>query len=316
MARTFHQFRAPIEAASASIFGVDAQPIVVAALGRSFLGVRACRALVMREAFVEALRHAPRQLVYCAEFQPWEAALCGTAAASRVRTIGFQHTVVPPNMYNYARVTAETAREAPAPMPLPDLVAADGERPAAQLRPGVPNVAIVEAIRQQEILSRAAPAGAKSRLVAVIGSIDPPETRAMLDMLRQAQPLPDIRVVVRLHPASRMSADPRWETSHTAVTELLREAAIAIVPSSSVAVEALAAGCHVIQPLIPDQIATGPLDADEGWHVTVSNGAQLRDAIVMQLDAPARDARALVREFWCEDVNGLRRWRAVLEGTS
>ena len=303
------------EAAVAALGRPASRPIVAGALRKSFFGARAFTALAMREAFVAALAAgAPAALVYCSEFQPWEAGLCDAAARRHVRTIGFQHTTIPSNLFNYRRSPREREAPAGADFPLPSILAANGARPARLLRAGgVPDVRIVEAIRHGHVAALLRRSRSADRNgVAVIGSIDAKETRALLAFADAARAkVPDLRFVVRLHPFARVDVADRWEEDDGPLVELLASVSRVIVGSSSVALEAIASGCDVIQPLLPDAIQTGPLDASEGWHRAVSTVPELVEALRVAPGA-LPDRRRLIEEIWCLPADGLPRWREVL----
>jgi surface carbohydrate biosynthesis protein (TIGR04326 family) len=320
-AAVYRRFREDIERAAAGAFGSPAaSPVIAGALRKGFLGARALQAFLLHEAFDRALEPPARvaRVIYCAEFQPWEAALCAAAAARGIPAIGFQHTTIPPNLYNYQRDRREfDAPPAEGGMPLPRVVAANGDRPAALLAAlGLPGVRQVEAVRHAAVrdLPPRRTAGPRTSIV-LIGSIDPAETAAMLELAAAARPLlPEPQYVFRPHPLGRRDAVQGWTCTSEPVADLLRSAAAAIVPSSSVAVEALATGCPIVQPIFADAIATGPLDDREGWHVAVSTPVQLAEALRRAMAEPPPAAEALVDAMWCRVTPGLPRWAAALDG--
>jgi surface carbohydrate biosynthesis protein (TIGR04326 family) len=319
-AALYRRFRRDIEAAAVSFFAPrGAAPVLAAALRKGFLGARSLQAFLMHAAFERAMAPPGRvaRVIYCAEFQPWETALCAAARNGRAVTIGFQHTTVPPNLYNYTRDPLEVDEPPEAGgMPLPAVLAANGERPAGWLRAaGVPNVRVVEAVRHAAMRQRPARADQPPRHgVLLIGSIDPAETGAMLELAAAARALvPDTAYILRPHPLR--SADPvdGWLCTTEPVHSLLRRAAVAIVPSSSVAIEALALGCPVVQPIFPGVIATGPLDAGEGWHRSASTPEELANAVREAMRSSPPAAEQLIESMWHLGDSRLPRWSEVLD---
>lgn len=86
-----------------------------------------------QQAWLKALH--PRVVAWPWENHPWERAFCRTARALGVRTVGYQHTVVGPHMYNQAPATNPDGLDS-----LPDLVACNGPAYRDNLRDwGIPS---------------------------------------------------------------------------------------------------------------------------------------------------------------------------------
>jgi surface carbohydrate biosynthesis protein (TIGR04326 family) len=303
---------------------------------RSFVGVDVVRGLYYLEVFDALVADAEGAgtCLYFVEYQAWEQALNAVARqrAPQMHRIGFQHTSVSRNHYFYFRTRDEIARSnSITDMPLPDILAANGQIPAALLREsGFDDVREVEAIRQLHLADviggETARAGGHEVLVA--GSIDADETRALISMVVAAWPA-GAPFIIRLKPHPSMPlagllADLKldagavpFEPAAESIAEALARAAVVVVASSAVAVEALAYGCEVIVPTFPSFPCLTPLSGFEEHCRRVYAPDQLRDEVADVIARGPRrsasDKRAFARRYWRLDAT-LPRWDALLFG--
>jgi surface carbohydrate biosynthesis protein (TIGR04326 family) len=156
----------------------------------------------------------------------------------------------------------------------------------------------------------------------VAGSIGRSETTALLGLLAEAALGFDaVEVWVKGHPVQPveplldrvgLTMCAGWRICSEPVAHLLRQVRVVIVGSTTVGIEALAAGCAVIKPTFPDVLSASPLDGFEQCYARVVTPSELVDAVSHGLDegAPA-EARELALRYWTLD-GSLPRWRALL----
>ena len=308
----------------------EARAVVTGFLSKALLGARAFQGFVFFEIFRRMFdeNRTITECIYTAEFQPWEAALCAArdAAGVSTRLVGYQHTTVPLNLLNYRHATREfVSTPAEGGRPLPDVIVANGPVGLERLGGwGGSRVVEGEALRHLHVkdLGESAPAETRPARVLVAGSISRAETRALIGLLAQAAPgLAATEIWIKGHPAcpvepllrERSLALPeRWRVVTESIDESLRQVRVAIVLSTTVGLEALAAGCAVIRPLFPDVLSTSPLDGFEERYERVSTPAELAAAVGRGLDGEVTaTARHFARNYWTLDPL-LPRWRTIL----
>jgi surface carbohydrate biosynthesis protein (TIGR04326 family) len=318
-----------VDAASAAGTGLPAaRPAVVALLWQGLLGARAFRGVLFAEAFRLALAASPsRVALYPLELQPWEAALNAVrrTAAPGMRTIGFQHTVVPRNLFNYLHAPTEFD-EAPAAggLPLPDIIAVNGPVARERLSAcGYPGVREVEAVRHEYLIAPTdlGPAALPPR-VLVVGPLGRAEARALVGLVCAALVGLEAKVLIKAHPGRPLDVlideagglPAGWELTRAPISELLPGVRAVIVSSSTVSIEALATGCRVVQPVFCDALTASPLESPEDWTTIVYTIVELRNAVRDAIDGEAvlaRAGREILARYWTIDP-ALPRWRALL----
>jgi surface carbohydrate biosynthesis protein (TIGR04326 family) len=331
--RLYFRLCAHLPDALAEALGAPAcVPMAENLLRRTFYGLEAMRGLFVYHAFRGALSSAdlPKVCIYLYEMQGWEAALNVQARAARppIRTIGFQHTSVGWNDVFY-RPTKVKEVGAFGP-PLPERILCNGNFPYSLLREwGYPNVAVVESLRQLPLGKRMAeslpPRGVRPVLL-VASSIERTETAALLSLIEEARPkLGAWRIVLKGHPS--MPLDPflremglnaagvGYEIGRGDISRWLWEADVALVPTSSVAVEVLAYGGEVLVPVFASVFVMNPLSGNEDLGRKVHSPDELVAALGEFLEKRGRrsleEKRAFVRDYWCLDPE-LSRWERVL----
>ena len=88
-----------------------------------------------------------------------------------------------------------------------------------------------------------------------------------------------------------------------------------LITYSTVALEALAAGCKVIIPVFSDSMFMSPLGGFEEHYSKVDNPAELKTAVDRYIghtkDEGFSDAKDFVFKYWCLDKS-LKRWEEIL----
>jgi surface carbohydrate biosynthesis protein (TIGR04326 family) len=208
-------------------------------------------------------------------------------------------------------------------LPLPDIVATNG--PAGREKLGWhPRIEEVEALRYAYLVSRQkGRSSTRARRVLVAGSIKARETRQLLNMVADAAPaIGAVEIWFKDHPTGSMGAEAtdlfkrtsaRWTLREDPISQLLEQAGVVVVPSSAVSVEAVAAGCWVVQPVWPDAISASPLDGFDDVCIRVSNPEQLAATLcqLIQSEPPVHNRVTFATNYWTVDA-ALPRWRGVL----
>ena len=309
---------------------------------RSYEGVDLMRGLAYAALFrraVAAARGASRCLYYC-EMQSWEHGLVAAARAAALPTVGYQHTSVSRNYYFYSHASTQVARrEAPDGLPLPDVLAASGERPAALLaESGYPGLTVVESVRFLGLREALATTRPRDRsgppVVLVAGSIIERETAALLALVARVWGAPggtsgptddEVTLWLKGHPSQPIAQvarragvpldDPRYTVKTGDIRAILPQVDLVVVPTSAVAIEALAYGCEIVVPVFAAFPAMTPLAGFDRYYTRVYSPDELRDTVArFRRDGPAVDLeakRAFVRSYWCLDPS-LSRWRRLL----
>ncbi|HAH21862.1 MAG TPA: hypothetical protein DCL49_13300 [Candidatus Omnitrophica bacterium] len=275
-------------------------------------------------------------LYYC-EMQSWEKALNAAKnyVSPHVRSIGFQHSTVPKNLLNLFCDQRETAVSGEASdLPMPDVLASNGQIPfSALLSSGYSGLVKVEATRYiylNSIFSSTPLAREDRPVLLVIGSSDKAESRALLALVNIAFPeASTFEIWFKSHvclPLGKIFKELKIEQKRAgyylcdeAVSECLKHARVVLVPSSSVAIEALAFGCEVIIPFFPNSIAVNPLIDYSDFYHKVKTAKDLTEAVFRIINGyslhTTDEYRAFVKNYWYLD-NMLPRWEKILIGNN
>lgn len=320
-------------ALGAAPVGAACRPIVEELWRASFVGPDAMKAICFAALFRSAW---PRlqglaACAYICEMHAWEKALNASLAGTAVATVAFQHTAVSRNYFHYFHSPAETRRPAGADaLPLPGVMAANGRLTRAALASsGYPGLAEVESLRYiglGAVLREARQRAARPTLL-VAGALDRRESLALARLVHQAFPAgATMHIVFKAHPYTpfesvfaELGVDPAacgYTLGEGGIGEQLGRAWAVVVPSSAVAIEALAYGCPVIVPVFADSMLMNPLAEHPQRCHKVGDPAQLRDAwsriVAGGEDASDEAARGFVRDYWHLDP-ALPRWSELLD---
>ncbi|MFA5147180.1 MAG: hypothetical protein WC515_07390 [Candidatus Omnitrophota bacterium] len=299
----------------------------------SFAGRKGLEGILFFELYKDIFRRFSdaSTCLYYSEMHAWEKALNAAkdAVVPRMRSIGFQHTNVPRNFFPYFHHPDETAdRKGVAPLPLPDILACNGETPMGLMaRCGYPDMRKVEAIRHLYIGKALEETAAKPEeaIVLIAGSIDRNETKNLISFFHNAFREPEgFELWVKGHPSVPVedimkelkipSGRSGWRIRQEPIGELLQAARVVFVGFSSVALEALASGCFVILPVFADHISMSPLKGFEEYYEKVFDAEELRSAVRKGIGPGAADpgkGRTFAAGYWCID-RSLKRWEEIL----
>lgn len=314
--------------------GLDARPIVEQLWMESFCGRTAMQEILLYLAFKRMFQETGNvsDCIYFAEMIAWEKALNAAKkhVAPNVRTIGYQHSSVSKNWFPFFVDPSEMqVGRGAASMPMPDIMACTSTlQQQAFNASGYRNMRIVEAVRYHyliDVLDRpAVRRGRKTLLVA--GSMERRETLSLVSLAAEAYPRAEgFELIFRGHPALPMELmfeelDIDFEARGYIIAQgdlhaSLESAFAVIVPSSTLAIEALSCGCEVIGPIFPDSIDMNPLVEFEGYCRSVTSAQDL----VRTVDEIRAGAHLkshveycdFVRRYWCLDRQ-LPRWRELM----
>jgi len=298
----------------------------------SFVGLTAMDGIIHLETWASIVKHASssaRCLYYC-EMQSWELALVASFKRSRpnVQTLGFSHTTIPLNYWPYHHGKEELSSNCgklndEAGLPTPDVLLAGGEIQVEHfIRSGFPRVELVESIRYLYLAREESIQIESSGHILVVGSLDQKETLSILSMIYAA--FPDggpLEIICKGHPSMPLeeifselgmpTVGGGFKISSISIGKLLPEAKIVIVGGSTVSLEALAAGSHVIVPIFPDAIQLSPLLGQLCRYIKVSNVENLRLAIKECISKQVKENNLFVQKYWSLDKK-LPAWRKIL----
>jgi surface carbohydrate biosynthesis protein (TIGR04326 family) len=290
-------------------------------------------ALIFREVFKRF--RGVEDCLYLCEMHAWEMALNAAKKelSPRTRTIGHQHSSVSRNDLGYFHDRSETVRTGePSELPLPDVMACNGGHLYALLsESGYPGLIETEAVRymyMDKVLSLPRAPHKGRPLLLVAGPYNREEARSLVCLVAAAFPSGGgFDIWFKGHPAMPLeniflelgldSAVTGFVIKHGNIAEYLNKAWAVLVPTSTVAIEALGAGCDVIIPVFPDAMLMNPLaDFDDHSH-TVTNPQELR-AVMDKIagGSSLRDidyCRRFVRKYWNLDP-ALPLWSKLLAG--
>ncbi|VAX18261.1 hypothetical protein MNBD_NITROSPINAE03-1354 [hydrothermal vent metagenome] len=327
--------KAPHDFLCAGMFDQAAQRMLKTEWYDSMAGRTGMQGIIYHELFRAHFASADTRghCVYVCEFHPWERALVAARNELRpaMKTVGFQHTVVSPNYFVYGYRPDDLDPAHGPPLPLPDVIAANGAWPVRRLKSfGPAPVEEVEALRHlSPVASRPIGTGAPvERIVVVTGGYSRMENEKLLSVFHAAFPVADgFRALLKGHPASpfsfgsilkKLGVDPtnaQYELPEAPTADLLDKAAVIVAADSSMAVDALAAGTAVVIPRFADYIVTSPLIGHEGLCVETSGPARLREAVMKILDTgstvSAKESERFVADIWSRDPK-LSRWEKLL----
>ena len=275
--------------------GLDIWPIFRAEWARSFAGPVLVNGLAHFYLFDACLKRIEpvRRLIYISENFAWEKALCLAARKRPVLKMGIQHTSVSiqtPSLFYFAH--RQDKEESLLDVPMPDRLLCAGKIPADLHRTfGYPSERIVEwgAIRHQyvrNLLNCPVAWPQRGNLIVVAGSVLPSETEELLTWTWKAfAHEKDIRVVIKGHYACPLEPillrlglemPPGFEIQNTPIGDLLPQARMLIVTTSTCAIEGIAAGCPVVVPKLLSVVDMSPLSGVTDLPIYVWNVEELR----------------------------------------
>lgn len=294
----------------------------------SFVGWPALEGLLFLELYKELFLNFPyvSHCLYYAEMQTWEKALCAAKRlnAPRTKTIAYIHSSTPINFFSYFHHKSEMQH-----MPLPDILACNGDISFKLMSDcGYPNVEKVEAIRYLYLNRYLEQAGSfkKDNIVLLAGGGIYFEDKRLISLFYEAFPKPE-RFKVWLRPHSclpfrriieELRINPeenRYIIKNGNLQDLLGPVKVLITGGSTIALEALFAGCRIIIPSFCDTMFTNPLRGFEKYYTRVSNSKSLRyfvrKFIEGNTDGDLNEVGDFIGHYWCLDPS-LKRWERLL----
>ncbi len=302
----------------------------------SLCGISAVEGILYGMAFQEFSRILPMQdrTIYCAEMRGWEKAMVAAFQKQwpNTQTIGFQHAAISSTYYHFFYDPDELKDSIGGEqLPIPSVFALTGrkiKRLLACCR--YPNTVEVEAARFlsiNNVLSKPVDLENKRTALVVAGSISRMENRTLISLVHQAFPSGkgELEIWFKPHPHclfdtifDDLGIDPLacgYRVTTEDIAKVLESAKAVIVPTSTVSIEALAYGCEVFIPVVPDGLLMNPLADFPDFYHPVSSPDELKselDAIIAQppgVDMEQR--RKFIKDYWFTDP-GLPRWVGVL----
>jgi surface carbohydrate biosynthesis protein (TIGR04326 family) len=331
----FHQLKKT--GLAAEPVGYTCHPIVKSLWNQSFCGsvaiVGILHALIFREVF-KKIPGIVDCLYYC-EMHAWEKAL--NAAKKdinpQIRTIGYQHASVSRNDLGYFYDKSETiSRGKLSDLPLPDILACNGKYLYDLLsESGYPNLIETEAVRYLYLHKTLSlePMPRKGRpLLLVAGPYNRDEAKALTSLVCAAFPRADrFDIWFKGHPSMPFEEifqdigldylHAGFIIQHDNISEYLSKAWAVIVPTSTVAMEAVGASCEVIIPVFPDAMLMNPLADFEDYHHHVTTPQELRLVMEKIIGGYSlhgtEEYKHFIRRYW--NINpSLPLWSKLLEG--
>lgn len=319
--------------------GYQCHSIIKSLWNLSFCGPVAMVSILHALIFREVFKQIPGivDCLYYLEMHAWEKAL--NAAKKdinpQVRTIGYQHSSVSRNELGHFYDKTETVRTGkPSDLPLPDLLACNGQYLHDLFsESGFPNLIETEAVRylylDKILLLEPMPRRGRPVLL-VAGPYNRNEAKALAMLVYAAFPkVNQFDILFKGHPAMPFEEifkelgfnflDTGYMIRHDNISECLPNAWGVIVSTSTVAMEALGAGCEVIIPIFQDVMLINPLADFEGYYHHVTTPQELR--LVMEkvvggysLCKP-EEYKHLLRKYWNIDPS-LPLWSKLLDRNS
>ncbi|MCG6552999.1 MAG: hypothetical protein L7F77_11790 [Candidatus Magnetominusculus sp. LBB02] len=308
-------------------FNAENYSIALSLWRESFYGLPAIEGILNYLTYERLFKAVPNitKCIYFSEMHSWEMAL-NAAKPIGLPSIGFLHTTLSKREMNYLKDPGDFAHDFKCPMP--DVVAGNGSHSYKLLRErGYSNVTILEAVRQlylEAVLqTQFKPANQRPALL-VVGTVDKAETIALLTLIDSAglSPLP---IWFKGHPSMPLEdlfkelginiVQRGYTIKHGNIADCFAGTFAAVVPSSTVALEALAYGTEVIVPFFPNCMNTNPLCDFDGCFHKVTSKDELAEAVKTLLCGETLHSiehyRQLIKDYWLLDGN-LVKWTELL----
>lgn len=289
--------------------GLDIWPQLRHESNASFCGAQLLYSLYYSHAFqnLTAALKPESTLVTICEMQAWERCLYYFARKHGIRTVAYQHTIVPMLLLNYFNAPEEPAWDANGIVhcPQPDFVATVGNITADLFRQhGWPSerVFVWGAQRFDSLrvmLERHHKWDCKENRIVCAFSICPQEALHILRMLAEAfKDMPDtnLRISLKSHPSLDVQTlagqhgiqlPPEWfEFTTTPLDQLMQLTKAMIVTESSATFYALAAGCRIIVPRFNNRLDCNPLSFLSTIGLVADSAVAMRNVCSQAVTTP------------------------------
>lgn len=266
-------------------------------------------------------------VIYLNEMQNWEKSmnLVFKENSLNITTIGFQHTSVSHRLFSYTknRVKNNTLD------PLPSFFAVNGSFAFKLLSKSVgENLVNVEAIRHFEHFKLQKLQNIninKNRKVLIVGSYDTKETRLIINSIMTAfKTDKGFDIVIKQHPSGEVTKNDRIkvnenlniQVSNESISDLLVDAKVVIVGSSTSCIDALVFNCMVVIPIFSDVLCINPLLNEHDLVYKTFSSKELRARIVDLLDSELSykqiaHKKKFLEDFWHIDFE-LKKWKKLI----
>lgn len=271
--------------------------------------------------------------LYYFEMQPWEHALnsAKSQVQPNIRSIGFQHSSIPKNLFNYfydRSVTLRTGSQVD--LPLPDIIACNGQISQDLLaQSGYPALIRLESLRYlylDKILTSPINKSGKRRLLLVAGTGDRDESLRLILLIRSAFPkAQNFDICFKGHPCFPFdklfkelgidASESGYIVDPVDISASLKEAFAVVTLSNTLMIESLAFGCEVIVPFFPDVLSLNTLIGFEKYYHKTTNKEELANVVAKISSGYSlcdiHEYRNFVRKYWDID-NDIPQWLNLL----
>ncbi len=333
---TFFIYFAKMPSLISEPVGLENKSVVKSLYFRSFFGPTGMQGIIDAVAFNNLFKNINgiNDCLYYCEMQAWEKAL--NAAAKKfnknIRTIGFQHSAISRNEYQYFYNKTEMGgnKSSMAGMPLPDILACNGQAEYSILsKTGYPNLTILESVRYMyinKILSSPPKPRKDIPVLLVAGSYDRNASKELISLVYGAFPTVEkFNIWFKAHPAMQFEAlfndlkididRTGYNIYHGNISEYLGQAWSVLTPTGVVAIEAMAYGCEVIVPVFPDAVCISPVVGFEDFYHKVTTPEELSNTVNKIFSGyvlkSTNEYRKFVRAYWNLDPS-LNKWVELL----
>ncbi|MBF0557333.1 MAG: hypothetical protein HQL08_00980 [Nitrospirae bacterium] len=316
--------------------GNECAPIMKSLWNESFCGSVGMEGIMYSSIFRRVFGCIPHitDCLYYNEMHAWEKALNAAKRTEQkeIRTIGFQHSSVLKNWFNYFYDPGEIRNNnGPAALPLPDILACNGELTCASLsESGYPGLTRVEAVRYlylNKVLSLPAMKPKETPVLLVAGSINKNETMALASLVNCAFPAAKaFQIWFKGHPSMPFEKvfkecgididKAGYVIKHGSIEKCFKDAMAVLVGTSGVGIEALAYGREVIIPVFPNAMFMNPMADFKDYYHKVTSADDLAATIQRILDGhrlrSLEEYRAFFRKYWDTD-SAIPKWTELFK---
>lgn len=315
--------------------GIENMPFMKSLWNESFYGPLGIEGILFTLAFKKMFKVIKNvnDCLYYFEMQPWEHALNSAKNQEQpnIRSIGFQHSSVSKNLFNYFYDRSETLRTGNyTDLPLPNIIACNGKITQDFLtESGYPALTRLEALRYlylDEVLLSSVIRSGKRRVLLVAGSGNKEESIRLIMLIRSIFPkVETFDICFKGHPSfpfEKLFKDLGIDANESGyivnrvdISTSLKEAFAVVTLSNTVMIEALAFGCEVIVPFFPDMLSLNTLIGFEKYYHRTNNKEEFVNVVKKILSGYSlcdiQEYRNFIKKYWDIDKD-IPRWLKLL----
>lgn len=303
----------------------------------SFLGPSGMRGILFYLTFRNIFKIlGPKRCLYYSEMQAWEKALNAAKKSiqPQTETLGFQHTVAIKNLFHYFYDKNDLSQKhISTDLPLPNKLIANGKFPYSVFQEyQFTNVWEAEAVRQlylNKIIDQPLEKKPTKPILLVIGTLSTQETRALISMIHSAFPKADnFEIWFKSHPLTPIESlfehlridilNSKYKVCSGDVSQFLKVANMVFVSGSTIALEAIAYGCKVVIPVLPDFMQVSPLVDYQSNYYLANTTSELKIIIQREIfhqNESSSCIKSFINNYWHLDPK-LPRWEKILSENS